>query len=358
MLRTRMPLIAIAASCLVVGAAVGRAQVQVEPAGQPAAAPQAKPAATPKAGEPQSQPAAGAVLSRVIDVKGDAKYAPIESTEWKPVKLGDEYPQGTKIITGVRSAVKLQIGDEEPYSCILIESAGLTILSETAIVNDTKKVRVGVGYGRIRAGVAEGGLKSDFTVDSPVATLSKRGTWNFTLYYERDTDIFEIGLLDRGLVQALSRITGRQRSVSPHEFVTQAMRRWLDQAEIARNVPISDILGQEDIQVAFNRLSNDGLGVLGPGGGRSVLLNLSNATARNNFTQRVQQTLTNLNLPPINLNQPQIRPEGFFGTGRGDELIGVIINASDPLAQKGYAKPGNYRFRRATLERWVSKNPG
>ena len=57
----------------------------------------------------------------------------------------------------------------------------------------------------VRAGVAEGGLKSDFTIDSPVATLSKRGTWNFALYYERETERFEISLLDRGLVEAIDK---------------------------------------------------------------------------------------------------------------------------------------------------------
>jgi hypothetical protein len=355
--------IGIVALFLISVAAAGHAQVQVEPAeptgsgdAQTPRQPAAQDADSPKATDPA---AGGGILSRVIEVEGDAKYAPVDSSDWKPVQLGDEYPQGTKIITGVRSAVKLQIGDQEPYSCILIESVGLTILSETAIRDDTKKVRVGVGYGRIRAGVAEGGLKSDFTVDSPVATLSKRGTWNFTLYYERDTDIFEIGLLDRGLVNALSRAASRQRTMSPGEFVTQAMRRWLDQAEIERNVAIADIQGQDDIELAFNRITNDGLGVLAPGGGRSVVLNLSNVTARNNFTQRVQATLNGLNLPPIDVNTPpQLRPEGFFGTGRGDELINVIIEAGDPMVQKGFAKPGNYRIRRAALERWVQRNPG
>jgi len=54
-------------------------------------------------------------------------------------------------------------------------------------------------------------------VDSPVATLSKRGTWDFGLFYERGTDRFEIFLLDQGLVDAFSKLTGQHRQVLPQE---------------------------------------------------------------------------------------------------------------------------------------------
>ena len=93
-----------------------------------------------------------------------------------------------------------------------------------------------MGYGRIRAGVAEGGLKSDFTVDSPIATLSKRGTWGFTLFYERDTDYFDIGLTDRGLVEAINKLTNERRMLNPKELVTSAMRAWLSRFSRPRSV--------------------------------------------------------------------------------------------------------------------------
>jgi len=56
------------------------------------------------------------------------------------------------------------------------------------------------------------------------------------------------------------------------------MRRWLDEVELRRNISVVDILGQEDIEVAFNRLRQSGLGVLSPGSGKDVL-NLSNRSA-------------------------------------------------------------------------------
>lgn len=350
------------AMALAIGPAT-TAQVQIEPVDspQPADAPPtttaSHPATPPAAAPAPSRDGRQPIKARVIEVTGDAKVAPLDSSDWQPVKLGDEYGEGTKIITGVRSAVKLQIGDEAPYSCLLIDSVGLTTLSEAAIIrNTTKKVRIGVGYGRVRAGVAEGGLESDFTVDSPVATLSKRGTWNFSLYYERDTDIFEISLLDRGLVMALNRATGQRRSVRPRELVTQVMRNWLDQSQIERNVPVPDILGQGDIQIAFNRISDEGLGVLAPGDGRRVMLELANPRARALFARRARQALLASGLPPLNFNQRPLRPEGFFGTGRGDELIDVVIKAGDQMALKGFARPGAYHIRRSALEGWLQRN--
>jgi hypothetical protein len=300
----------------------------------------------PPAASDERQP----IMARVIEVHGDVKYAPLDSQDYKPCQLDDEYPEGTKIITGVRSSIKLQIGEEEPYTCMLIEAVGKTLLGEAYKTKDTKRVRVGVGYGRIRAGVAEGGLKSDFTVDSPVATLSKRGTWGFTLFYERDTDFFEIGLTNRGLVEAINKLTNERRTINPKELITSAMRLWLEQARFERNVSIPDILGQGDIEVAFNRLEQSGLGVLDPGAGQGVLLDLTTEPARVNFASLLGRVL-----PPgtIEPGPTHLRAEGFFGTGRGDQLIDVMIEASNPLVQQGYARPGTYKFRRSALASWL-----
>lgn len=310
-----------------------------------------QPAPTP----PSSQPADGKpILARVLEVIGDVKYASIDSADWKPCKVDDAYPPETKLLTGICSSVKLQIGEEEPYTVMAVDSVGLTVISEATVTQDTKRVRVGVGYGRVKAGVAEGGLKSDFTVDSPVATLSKRGTWGFSLFYERGTDAFEIALADRGLVDALNKITAQQRTVNPGQYVTQAMRMWIDQVQF-HNVAVPDILGQGEIEFAFNKIYSDGLGVTSPGRGRGLIINLSNETARNDFANLLTRNMIVPPLPPITVPQgPTVRPEGFFGTGRGDDLIPVLIDATSPLAQKGVAQPGRYVFRRSALENWLS----
>ncbi len=329
----------------------------------------AQQAATPASPSPPVPPAAATggatapaaadrtpIVAKVIEVQGDVQQSPLEPEAWKPVQTGDVLSEQTQIRTGIRSAVKLQIGEEEPYTAMIIESVGKTILSEAYKTRDTKRVRVGVGYGRVRAGVAEGGLQSDFTVDSPVATLSKKGTWNFGMFYERGTDRFEIFLLDYGLVDALSKSSNEIRRLNPGEAVTQAMRRWLDESQRRSNVSIQDAIGQGTMDVAFNRLSNDGLRVTNPEGGGATLIDLTRGNAREIFNDLARNTLTSTS-PPINLPQatgPLVRPEGFFGTGRGDLLVRLIIDRDSALVSQRAAQPGTYTFRRSALESWVA----
>lgn len=317
----------------------------------------ASPASQPTASVPASAPVMEQVgiKARVLEVKGDAEHAPIGGNDWQPCQVDDEYPAETKIRTGVRTAIKLQIGNEEPYTAVLIESVGLVSLSELAKTADSKRVRIGVGYGKIRAGVAEGGLKSDFTVDSPVATLSKRGTWNFGLSYDRGTDRFEIFLADYGLVEAIKKVTQERRTIQPGQAVTEAMRRWLDEVDLRRNVPIADMFGQEDVSVAFNRIDNDGLGVLGPGQGKEVFVNLTNTQTRQAFEEQLRRQLAASQLTGIGLEQPSgptVRPEGFFGTGHGDQLIPLLIDRS---ASNGATKKATVYVRRSAAEAYLKK---
>lgn len=304
----------------------------------------------------ETQPAAPAaerqpVTARVLEVRGDVKHAPLDSTAWQPCQVDEEYPEQTVILTGVRSSIKLRIGSDDTHTVVVIEPASKTILSEAYQTADTKRVRIGVGYGRVRAGVAEGGLKSDFTVDCPVATLSKRGTWDFGLFYERGTGRFEIFLLDQGLVEAFHKITRDRRELLPGQVVTQVMRRWADEAQLRHNIPVVDVLGQSDIEVAFNTLQQSGLRVLDPQRGHTVLIDLRGHLGSELFADLLRSTLTPL---PPGAGGPPPRPEGYFGTGRGDELIPVVIGPGSTLAQKGLAQPGTYRFRRAALESWLS----
>lgn len=316
--------------------------------------------------EAQSRPAAGptptgtqAITARVIEVNGDAQQR-IGDAPWQPVKLNDEYGELTQIRTGIGASVKLEIGREEPFTAVVIDPVSSIILSEVHKTADTKRVRVGVGHGRIRAGVAEGGLRSDFTVDSPVATLSKKGTWNFGLYYERATDRFEMFLLDRGLVEALSKATSELRTLQPGEAITQAMRRWADEAQLRRNVPVVELLGQDDIEIAFNRLRNDGIGVTDPGSGRGAVLDIRNPDASREFRNLVRDQIGFVPVPltPIDFGGGQgsaVRPEGFFGSGRGDQLIQILISQDSSLVRNGFARAGPLTFRRSALEGFLQR---
>lgn len=262
------------------------------------------------------------IRALAIEVHGDVLWQADADAPRQKIAEGDEIGDNAIITTGIGASVLFQIGDEEPFTALVIDSVGKVVLREANKTDDTKRVRVGVGYGRIRAGVAEGGLKSDFTVDSPVATLSKRGTWNFGMEYVRGTGEFRIFLLDRGLVEALNNITGQRRLVLPREFVTQAMRAWAQQAMIQRSVPVVDALGQDDVLVAADNGRNSGRGVLGPGQGNGAFASLTNTSAPN---------LSTINQPtpvftPIENTGRIRRPEGFFGTGRGETLLQAVLD--------------------------------
>ncbi len=317
-------------------------------------APAAAPAATPTTLPAATQPTDGTpIMATVIELKGDVKWAPLDSETFTPAKVGDQLPPQTVIITGLRSSALLRIGDDDTYTAVVVDPASKTLLADLAATQDKKRVRIGVGYGQVRAGVVEGGLKSDFTVSSPVATLSKRGTWGFGLYMQRP-DTFQIFLLDEGLVDAFNQVTGGRRSVLPGEQVDSTMKRWALLASKLSNVAMVDILGQSDIDVAFNTLQQDGLRVLNPEGGSTVILNLTSSNAANNFAQLARQAVNTPTFTPRPGDFDRARPEGFFGTGRGEQLIPIVIGAGSDLAQSGVAKPGTYHFPRPVVEQWLA----
>ena len=88
--------------------------------------------------------------------------------------------QSSPLRTGIRSQVKLQIGSGEPYTAMVLDSATKSVISEAIKTKDTKRVRIGLGYGRIRAGVAEGApagvptRKQPYS-DQPVAKGGAKG---------------------------------------------------------------------------------------------------------------------------------------------------------------------------------------
>ncbi len=308
------------------------------------------------------------LVAIAIEVNGDVSFAPLDPNgavgEFAPLEVDQELSELTVVRTGVLSSAKFQFGREEPYSAAVLDSASELTLSEINKDNTSKRVRLGLSYGQVRAGVAEGGLQSDFTIDSPIASLSKEGTWDFYMSYEQYTQRFEIGLLEFGLVKALNRATGQSRRVLPQQYVTNTLRLWLDQADRRSAVAINDMLGQSDIEIAYNRLQNDGLGVIEPGSGRVTQLQLNNPTAQGLFADTIRNSIGGPLpigggpvIPPNVITPPAIRrPEGFFGTGRGDDLVNVLISADSELAGRGFAQPGRYLFRRSALQNWMHKH--
>lgn len=284
--------------------------------------------ATAMADDPNAPAAVGeAEFAETLEVNGQVQHAPVGSDEWQTVAVGDRLPPETQIRTGLRSSVKFRIGDEPPYTALVIDSVGKVVLDEAYRTEQRQRVRIGVGYGQIRAGVASGGRQADLTVDTPAMTASKRGTWGIEVSYERYTNSWRAGLVDSGELSVLDRVNEARRRVVPQEFVDDRMMMWMDQAQLARNASMVDILGQENIKIAYSRMRNAGLGVLDPGSGYVKLVGLG--------TGRVALPPAGIGAvpPPIILPPGLLLPGGGtyrvpaanFGFGRGGELLEAIV---------------------------------
>lgn len=274
---------------------------------------------------PATQPAAEPMQARVVKLEGTVQYALADATgttgEWITAKVGDALPAGTRIRTRLRSKVVLTFGDD---TVVMIDRATLASIDQFRRVADTKEVHLGLGHGAVRAGVAETTLRSDMTIATPTATLSKKGTMDFGIEYEASTGRFKIDLAREGLVQALNRITNESRNLHAGQYVTQAMVRWVETAAFDRHVSFADLFGQTGSEKLFNVLNGSGLGSAEPGGG--LLSRAFGPRSRGGAGSSLGQNLTGGALSNSALlalrsspSGPKVvnRPEGNFGTGSG-----------------------------------------
>ncbi|UCD28093.1 MAG: FecR domain-containing protein [Planctomycetota bacterium] len=302
---------------IVLGFEIGYTLAQV-PAGQPSSTP------------PTTQPAQidEQFEARIIQVAGKVSYSKTDENgqpgKWQSAKVGDRLPAGTRIRTRLRSKVVMAFGDD---SVVMIDRATLASIDEFHRTADTKKVRLGLGHGAIRAGVAETTLRSDMTIDTPTATLSKRGTIDFRMEYTPVTGRFRISLAREGLVQALNKITNQSSLISPGQYITQAMIRWIETATFDRFVPVVDIFGMTDAEELFNMVQESGLGVVEPGGGSGTMA-LTGRDAGKLFAQLAEERRNRQrrHTRPDFINGRRVynRPEGNFGTGSG--LLPSLLN--------------------------------
>ncbi len=253
------------------------------------------------------------MAARVIRVTGNVSHLPPGAADapeaWKPAGVGDSLPPGTKIRTRLRSSVVLQFGDD---TVVGIDRVTLAAIEDFHRSGDTKRMKIGLGYGTVRAAVREATLRSDMTIESPTATLSKRGTIDFGMHYEAGTGQFTIFLNEEGLVEALKFLTGERRTVRPGEFVTAAMLRWVDTAQRIRFTSIQDRFGVTEGEFALEVRSGTGLGGVAPGSGAGTYGGVRPAGAGGTGGT----DLSNYRPGPISPPTGALyRPEGNFGTG-------------------------------------------
>jgi len=232
-----------------------------------------------------SQPAAddGSLVYEVNEIEGRVHVGPtgidpklIPNGGWQPLKKGESLHGGQQIKVAFRGKVKLVARPADPPTVLLFDSGTLVQISELSLKNGVAKSRLELGYGQIKAGVAESGTRSDMQIQSPSATLSKRGTDIFA-FEVRPDGRFKMFLTEqgRGLVQAIQTQSTqfgamnamRSRFLTPGQWITQRMARAIDNVQFDRNVSVNDLYGLQGMDQLFTMLNDHGFGFLLPAGG-------------------------------------------------------------------------------------------
>jgi hypothetical protein len=272
-----------------------------------------------------TQPAspATALKARVLETAGTVAWATtgadvLDADAWTPVKVDDEFGGGVQIRTGLRSHVTLQFGDDTVVS---VRRATLASIDQFYRTEAAKSVRLGLGYGAIRGGTTEGELRSDLTVESPVATLAKRGTEGWEIFVEPYTGGWRISLARAGLVEALERGTGQRRLVYPGQYANarNIAQAWINQALFDRVVQFVPADMLTPAEVDFTTHVRGGIAPIALGGAAD-LLDFAGRTRPPTYSAADLARLSALS-GSLNTVLVTPRPEGNFGVPAVQFLI-------------------------------------
>jgi len=273
-----------------------------------------------------SQPAAGdeAQYFVVQELAGTAQIAAVgtevwDEDQWKPIEVGQRLGAGVQLRTDGRSQVKLVLEPATPPTVMLIEAYTHLSIEDLALRDGTSTTRIALGGGAIRAGVIESTTRSDFLIEAPTATLSKKGTDIFRFEYQNGRFRMSLSSQGRGLVQAIQYkfnnsgniVDAKSRFVTRGQFVTQQMMRAIDNVKYDRDIQVLDFIGltQEE---RINLLLNNGLAVLLPFSDNSANF-LGSPFLTGGIDVNGGQRPT---LPPLEGGMIAA-PDGDFGVGQG-----------------------------------------
>lgn len=306
---------------------------------------------------PASKPATEELRYQVVQVEGGVKVGP-ETDEslntngpgWYKPAVGDKLGGGIQIRVPLRSKIKLVAMPADPPTVLLIESASTISISELAYKDGAAKSRIKLGYGAIRAGVSEGGTRSDMEIEAPSATLSKRGTDIFRFEYHDGRFMMSLTEQGRGMLQAIQNQSGYQngqlsRFVTAGQFVTQQLMRAIDNVQFDRQINVNDQFGLSGNDKLFTLINDHGLGFLLPAGLKPI--NIIDGNRDGNQPLGDPQNInnqTNQNNPLTQLVRPTpIVPGGDFGIGQG--RLPIIRDTLQKRLNSG-AEMGRLFFKR------------
>ena len=121
--------------------------------------------------------------ARITHINGTVELRNAGEREWRPASVGTVISRNTVISTGIRSRALISLGS----STITVEPVTILTLEELIRRDNTEETVVHLRTGRIRADVTPpSDMRTEFTVTSPSATASVRGT-SFTFNGRRLT---------------------------------------------------------------------------------------------------------------------------------------------------------------------------
>ena len=109
----------------------------------------------------------------IKEITGTVEIKAGDSANWISAKIGDVIRKDTILSTGFKSSAILSVGS----STLTVRPLTRLSLAELLSQNDTETININLNTGRIRAEVSPpSGGRANFTVQSPSATASVRGT--------------------------------------------------------------------------------------------------------------------------------------------------------------------------------------
>lgn len=303
---------------------------------------------------------------QVVAVDGKVRVAPIgadpkSDAGWRAIKLGEYLSGGQQVCTSARGTVQLVAVPSDPPTVLQIEKMSNVQISDLEFRNGDQGreaySRMQIGYGAVRAGVAEGATRSNMEIASPGATLSKKGTDIFRFWYYNQND-WGMSLSDRGrgLIQAIQNrqnmgITGggllssNSRFVRPGQSVNQEMLRTIETELFNRFVNVNDMYGLTNGDIKLISLWGNGLNIRGLNGNLIELRDVTGADGtmdpvnpiksilgggvNNGATLQLQQAIDR-----IKINQrrnPHGNNAGDFGVGQSTVPVNVFGNAAKAM---------------------------
>jgi hypothetical protein len=114
---------------------------------------------------------------KVLSVKGAAAYK--KGGQWTPLQAGTVLAVGTKVSTGVRSNVVININNHT----VTVQPLTIMKISESIEDKTNSTTKIGLRRGSVRTKIArDARIKTVFKVSTPVATSSVRGTEQVVVY--------------------------------------------------------------------------------------------------------------------------------------------------------------------------------